>query len=113
MKDSRIGEALWSEWTGEGYSALGSPKLVFFTEEHVDVHHELIRRALASSIQRDGSADSLGDAFKLLDTSKSKLGHAGPLDGELDYTECNVDGSTYLGNEVEKVTPITWVEIYE
>jgi hypothetical protein len=113
MKDSRIGEALWSEWTGESYSPLGFPKLIFFTEEHVDVHHELVRRALASAIQRDGSADSLGESFKLLDTSKSKLGYAGLVDGDLDYTECGSDGLTFLGDKVEKSFPVTWVEIYE
>jgi len=113
MKDSRLGEALWSEWTGEGYSSLGLPNLIFFTEEHVDVHHELVRRALASAIQRDGSADSLGDSFKLLDTSKSKLGYAGFVDGDLEYTECDANGVTFLGDEVEKVLPVTWLEIYE
>jgi hypothetical protein len=113
MNDSRIGEALWSEWTGEGYSPLDFPNLIFFTEDHVDVHHELIRRALASAIQRDGSADSLGDSFKLLETSKFKLGYAGLIDGDLEYTECDVDGVTSLGNEVEEALPITWVEIYE
>jgi hypothetical protein len=113
MKDSRIGEALWSEWTGEGYSALGLPKLIFFTEDHVDVHNELVRRALASALQRDGSADSLGDSFRLLDTSEHKLGYVGIIDGDLEYTECDIDGFTFLGDEVEKVLPVTWLEIYE
>ena len=113
MNDSRIGEALWSEWTGECYSSLGFPNLIFFTEDHVDVHHELIRRALASAIQRDGSADSLGDSFKLLETSRVKLGYAGSIDGDPEYTECDADGVTSLGDEVEKALPVTWVEIYE
>jgi hypothetical protein len=113
MKDSRIGEALWSEWTGEGYSALGLPKLVFFTEDHVDVSHDLIRRALASSLQRDGSVDSLGEAFKLLDSSVHKHGFAGYVDGDLEYTECNEEGTTTLGNQVETALSVTWVEIYE
>lgn len=113
MKDSRIGEALWSEWTGEGYSALGLPKLIFFTEDFVDVHHELVRRALASSLQRDGSADSLGEAFKLLESSVPKYGFVGYVDGDLEYTECGEDGVTTLGDCVEQVFSVTWVEIYE
>lgn len=113
MKDSRIGEALWSEWTGESYSPLGFPNLIFFTEEHVDVHHELIRRALASAIQRDGSVDSLGDSFRLLEASKVKLGYVGIVDGDLEYTECDALGLTHLGSEVENLMPVTWVEIYE
>ena len=68
MKDSRIGETLWSEWDGANYQPLEQNSMVFYTEEHVDLSNDLIRRALASTIQRDGHTDSLSQAFLTLDT---------------------------------------------
>lgn len=110
MKDSRVGETLWSEWTGSDHSPVGSSAIVFFTEGHVDVYHEVVRRALASAIQRDGSVDSLSDAFKLLESCTTTYGYAGEVDGDNEYTSCDKDGMTIYGDEVDKVLDITWVE---
>jgi hypothetical protein len=112
MKDSRIGETLWSEWFGNGYNK-GTPKaLVFYTEDHVDIHNEVVRRALASAIQRDGTTDSLGEAFRLLDGPVLvSHGFAGFLDDGEELSLCDKDAMTIYEDEVDSVLQITWVEI--
>jgi hypothetical protein len=110
MKDSRKGETLWSEWFGNGYSKETPESLVFYTEDHVDIHNEIVRRALASAIQRDGTTDSLGEAFRLLDGPVLvSHGYAGFIDEEL--TRCDKDAMTAYEDEAESVLHITWVEI--
>ena len=110
MKDSRKGETLWSEWFGNGYSKETPESLVFYTEDHVDIHNEIVRRALASAIQRDGTTDSLGEAFRLLDGPVLvSHGYAGFIDEEL--TLCDKDAMTAYEDEAESVLHITWVEI--
>jgi len=92
MKDSRKGETLWSEWFGIDYKRNIPNSLIFYTEEHVYLDNEIVKRALASALQRDGTTDSLGGAFRLLDGVISvHHGHA--------------------GYNAEGVIPITWVEI--
>lgn len=110
-KDSRIGEALWREWTGEGFASTREDSVVFYTEEHVDVEHEVVRRALASALQRDGSVISLGQGFAALDGAEVTTGYAGEVDGDRDFTVCDEDGETAYGDVVDKILPITWVEI--
>jgi len=111
MKDSRAGETLWREWTGEGYYTKDDAALVFFTDEHVDVEHEVVRRALASALQRDGSVHSLGEAYAKLDDAHVITGYAGEIDGERELTVCDIDGETSHGDYVEKTLHVTWVEI--
>jgi len=111
MKDSRIGETLWSEWTGNNYEPERLFSTVFYTEEHVDIEHEVVRRALASVVQRDGHTDSLGQAFKVLDFCHNEQGYAGIVDGDTEFTRCDVNGMTIYEDTVEKVIPITWVGI--
>lgn len=111
MKDSRIGECLWSEWTGEGHEYLASSDLLFFTEEHVDIEHEVVRRALASALQRDGSAVSLADGFRLIDGAEPYYAFAGEVDGDTVSTICNDLGETREGDIVDSVKPITIVAI--
>ena len=113
MKDSRIGESLWSQWQGTNYHAQNTQAVIFFTEEHVDIHNDVVRRALASSLQRDGLVDSLGNAFSTLDgKTYSQHAYMGYLDGDIDPTFCDVNGMTIYGDEVEEVIPITLVDIY-
>lgn len=113
MKDSRAGETLWSLWEGNDHHSQNSSALVFFTKEHVDVQNEVVRRALASAVQRDGSVDSLGQAFSALDGKcLSQQAYAGHVDGDPELTICDVDGMTIYGDEVEEVIPITLVDIY-
>lgn len=110
MKDSRIGESLWMEWDGEGYSRYETDSRVFYTNDHVDVENELVRRALASSIQRDGLADSLAESFRYLDASTVSYGWAGFLESDIDLFACNEDGMTEYEDLVDLAFPITWVE---
>lgn len=108
MRDLRTGECLWSEWTGDGlYSDTSSP--IFYTQTHVDIDHEIVRRALASALQRDGSAVSLGDGFSLVERAQVTHGYAGVVDGDIDYSVCDELGETREGDEVDEVLEITWV----
>ena len=111
MKDSRIGECLWSEWTGDGHEYLPSSELLFYTEDHVDIEHEVVRRALASALQRDGSAVSLADGFRLIDNAVSHFVFAGEVDGDTVSTICDEDGETREGDFVDNVMPITIVAL--
>ena len=110
-KDSRIGESLWQEWTGDGYEPTSYEAIVFFTETHVDVEHEVVRRALASALQRDGSVSSLGQAFAALENATVTHGHAGEIENSRDLTLCDEQGDTRDGECVDEVLAITWVEI--
>ncbi len=111
MKDSRVGELLWKEWTGSGYEPLHEDSVTFFTEDHVDLENELIRRALASALQRDGVSVSLGNGFKYLDSAVINYGYAGEVDSDTDFTACDEDGETREGEIVDHTLPITWVEV--
>jgi hypothetical protein len=109
--DKRPGESLWSEWFGEGYEVSRLKPLIFFTEEHVDLSHDLIKRALASSVQRDGSVDSLSEAFHLVERGKITHLYAGEIDGEVYLTICDENGETEYGDTVDQIIPITIVEL--
>jgi hypothetical protein len=111
MKDSRIGETLWSEWTGNYYPITSKSTIVFFTEEHVDVEHDVVKRALASTIQRGGHTDSLGQAFATLDSCSVEQGYVGIIDGDTEFSLCDINGMTIYEDTVEKVIPVTWVNI--
>lgn len=111
MKDSRIGETLWSEWTGNDHVPATNTSMVFYTEEHVDITNEVVRRALASTIQRDGHTDSLGQAFAILDSCSAEHGYVGSVDGDTEFTLCDINGMTIYEDTVEKVIPVTWVNI--
>lgn len=113
MKDSRKGESLWSEWEGYGYHhyEFGDSGLLFYTEGHVDVHHEVVKRALASCLQRDGVVSSLSDGFRLIDNGRSEQTYAGPVDGDLYWTICDDDGYTTESTEVDQINEITIVEV--
>jgi hypothetical protein len=111
VKDSRVGELLWKEWTGCGYEPLHEDSVTFFTEDHVDLENELIRRALASALQRDGVSISLGNGFKYLESAVINYGYAGEIDSDTDFTACDEDGETREGEIVDHTLPITWVEV--
>ena len=111
VKDSRVGELLWKEWTGDGFDPRFDESIVFFTDEHVDLENELIRRALASALQRDGISISLGNGFQSLENASISIGYAGEVDGDIDLSVCDEQGETPYGDLVDSVTPITWVEV--
>jgi hypothetical protein len=112
MKDSRKGESLWFEWDGYSYpNKFEDSSIVYFTYDHVDLDHEVVRRALASSIQRDGIVSSLGEAFKLIDSGNISQGYAGEVNGNYHLTFCQHDGSTNSGDEVAEILYVTFVEV--
>lgn len=114
MKHSRPGESLWLEWNGYGlqYVSHNEP-LVLFTEGHVDTENDVVKRALASAIQRIGFYDSLGQSYSAVDRegTKTRLGHFGYVDGDIVPTVCDESGLTYGGETVESAIQATWVEI--
>jgi len=112
LKDSRIGECLWSEWLGNGYLATRASPIVFFTEEHVSLEHDVVSRALASALQRDGTVVSLGEGYRAVESGNIVTGFAGHVDGDDELTVCNEHGETFYGDFVESVIAITWIEIY-
>lgn len=111
MKDSRIGESLWSIWDGEGYTPAYLDSVIYYTETHVDLEHEVIRKALASSIQRDGISYSLSDSFKAISESIVSHGWVGVSDGELHQEICSPLGETMSGASLEDVVEVTFVEV--
>lgn len=110
MQLSRKGESLWQEWDGEALEPVDPADIVFFTIEHVDLDHEVVRRALASLIQRSGIVDSLGDAYRVLGYAVINHGYAGLIDENI-LSLCDEKGETYLGELVALTLPITWVEV--
>ena len=111
MKDSRVGEGLWVEWSGEGFVPFRSSSIIFYTLDHVDVEIDVVKRALASSLQRDGIAISLGEGYQLADAGLVTCGYGGFIDGEIFLTVCNELGETDSGDTVDDVLEITWVEL--
>jgi hypothetical protein len=111
MIDKRPGEFLWSEWFGEGYETSRLNPIVFYTEDHVDLDIDVIKRALASAVQRDGSVDSLSEAFHLVERGKITHAYAGELDGEVYLTICDENGETEYGDTVDQIISITVVEL--
>jgi hypothetical protein len=109
MKDSRIGESLWFLWDLEE-SRDGS--LLFYTEDHVNLEHEIVRKALASTLQREGISYSLGEAFKLIDRAEIIHGYSGvhPV-GEEPGHPCDENGETENGYILYSVVETTWVKV--
>lgn len=112
MKDSRIGESLWFIWDSDSQAMLDG--LVLHTEGHIDVEHEVVRRALASTLQREGIALSLGQGFQMIDAGEVIYGYCGtPEDNSNEVVSCDVDGENPDGLVLENITPTTWVKVYD
>jgi hypothetical protein len=111
MKDSRAGQSLWSEWDGLGYEEGSNFDVIFFTEDHVTLEEDVVSRALASCLQRDGIADSLSDGFKMISSSVISNGYAGYVDSDSIYVVCDSEGMTEDGEFVDEIIKITWVEV--
>jgi hypothetical protein len=111
LKDDRPGEWLWEEWIGEGYESDYEDTIVYVTYDEVDVTHELVRRALASCLQRDGVSDSLSDSFRMLETSKTTRGYVGFIEGEKYPVVTDEFGETFDGDDTDYLSQATWVEI--
>lgn len=110
MKDTRVGENLWFEWDGDGYKEILECATIYYTFEHIDLENELIRRGLASALQRDGVAYSLADAFSILESCVVSQTWVGEIDGEQNLTCCDKDGETFLGDAVIEPLEVTIIE---
>lgn len=110
MKDSRIGESLWEEWCGLGYDNALPDSNIFYTVDHVSLENDLVRKALASVVQRDGLFDSLADGFKAIEDPVITHGWAGYIDIDPEISVCDETGVTDYGDEVDEIKEITWVE---
>jgi len=111
IKDERHGQHLWSEWSGNGYNEQLTFSTVYYTFDHVDLENDLVRRALASALQRDGVAVSLGDGFNMIDKATPIHGWSGLIEEELDFTVCDDSGETEYGDIVGVALATTWIEI--
>jgi hypothetical protein len=109
--DSRKGECLWSEWSGEGYTLSGPSSIVFHTNAHVDLDIDVVKRALASSLQRDGVVVSLGAGYAAIESSVVTHGYSGFIGGEIFPSVCNLEGVTFYETNVDDIYETTWVEI--
>ena len=113
MKDSRIGESLWFVWDTPNSTFGDYP--IFYTHGHVDIDNEVVRRALASSIQREGLVGSLGEGFFMIDHGDSWQGYSGSLGQENieELRDCDESGEIPTGEILTDVTPTTWVRIFD
>jgi hypothetical protein len=111
VRDSRAGECLWQEWSGEGIETTRIGSILFYTDEHVDIENDIVRRALASALQRDGSAVTLGHGYRAVENGITTQGYAGSVDGSHEMYVCNEDGETPDGDYVDDVIEVTWVEV--
>jgi hypothetical protein len=111
MDFNRRGELLWQEWDGNGFSATDSSAVVFCTQGHVDVANDVVLRALASAVQREGIVDTLGHAFQMIKPFTSIHGYSGEIDGGIETAVCDESGETYYGDVVDEAFPTTWVEV--
>lgn len=111
MKSDRPGDFLWEEWEGSGYDSTIDCSVIYVTFDHIDLENDLVRRALASALQRDGVAISLGDGFNLIANCSPNYGWAGIIENEEYYAVCNQNGETEYGELVDSILPATWIEI--
>lgn len=111
MKDSRIGQSLWSIWEGFGYEEQINNSVVYYTEDHVDLDHEVVRKALASSIQRDGIVYSLSQGFQAIDAGAISHSWVGTYNEEPYQEICDEDGISTAGIRLIDVVPVTFVEV--
>ena len=95
MRDKRVGESLWEPWDGtQGGNS-------YITLAHVDCENEIVRRALASSMQRDGVVESLGGGFSALEEARFVACWVGTVDGDREYILCDESGETEDGHSVD------------
>ena len=57
------------------------------------------------------SLSSMKCSFSVIDDAQIVIGYAGEIEGERELTVCDEHGETPYGDTVNKVLPITWVEL--
>ncbi len=111
MKNDRPGEWLWEQWEGEGFQAYDESSVVYVTFDDVDIHNDVVKRALASCIQRDGISDSLSEGFQMVERASITSGFVGFIEGEKFPFVTDEFGETLDGDETDYIAQATWVEI--
>lgn len=111
MKDKRPGQELWIEWHGKGFYPEITDAVIYYTVEHVDIENEVVKRALASTLQRDGVCDGLNEGFKAIDKGIVSSSWAGVFEEDFELHICDELGETEYGDILEDIDPITLVEI--
>ena len=76
------------------------------------MENEIVFRALACALQRDGVASSLGDGFKIANLSTTTIGWSGVVGGERYRMVCYQDGITESGDLVEDLQKTTWIDTF-
>lgn len=110
MKNDRVGEWLWEEWDGLGYEPNSTDSVVYVTYENVDLHEDIVKRALASCLQRDGVADSLSNAFLMIESGTVSHGYTGFIEGDKFPYVVDEFGETEDGDDTDYISEATWVE---
>lgn len=111
MNEFRLGEDLWMEWDGEGFET--DADIVYYTYEHVDTNIEVVQRALACALQRDGIVENLRDGFRVQDNCGTVLGYVGRFWDEAEDTMfCAHNGDTIFGDTLDTWSAATFIEIF-
>lgn len=110
MNEFRLGEDLWMEWEGDDYES--EADVIYYTFSHVDTNIDIVQRALACALQRDGVAISIGDGFKLQTDSRTVFGYVGHRWDEPEpNTFCDNNGETPSGECLDNWVAATFIEI--
>jgi hypothetical protein len=112
LKNDRIGEWLWEEWDGESYNTFHEESIVYVTYDNVDLNEEIVRRALASCMQRDGVADSLSNSFEMIEKGSIIHGYVGFIEGEKTPYLTDEFGETVDGDQTDYISEATWVNCF-
>lgn len=110
MKNDRVGEWLWEEWDGEYYESSSDNPIIYVTYDNVSLDEEVVKRALASCLQRDGVADSLSNSFLMIENGTVSHGYIGFIEGDKLPYVVDEFGETIDGDETDYISEATWVE---
>ena len=110
----RIGESLWFTWEGDEYQPAQVGSHIYYTNGHVDLEKDVVKGSLASLIQRDGIAFSLGNSYFMVESATVSHLAAGYADGYYHPTIADPDGLSVRHEiELEGLFDITIVEVSE
>ena len=93
-----IAEPVWLIWEGDDFPRkIHSDSVVFYLTEHIYLDQdEIAKKALAKQLRLEGVADSLGEAFRLIDLGwVSKGGYYFEDDDERFPVYCELDDELY------------------
>lgn len=99
------------EWEGNNLPQENPESVVYYTHTWVDLDIEVVRRALASALQRSGSVEGLGDAFRSLETARITQGVAVHIGGDYEWSFSDLETVFEDASDVSDETAMTWVEI--